>query len=178
MFDRGASGTSFASAVSAKSKPVLEFNDCCCRKTSASSCSALSASDGWPGGLSSAIVCASSLLPFACVRKSRAISRLLRYRSVGRLNELQGLQLALPRAMHSVLRTVPPGRFFIERRLREPAQGVNCAAIRHHRARREQRTRRLVHERHELVREARHRATDANPAHITPPAHSSHPSAL
>src|SRR3984893_2450980 len=55
---------------------------------------------------------------------------------------------------------------------------MNRAAVRHHRARREQRTWWLVHERHELVWETRHRATDANTSNVWAAADSSHPSAL
>src|ERR1700691_1040672 len=51
-------------------------------------------------------------------------------------------------------------------------------AIRRDCARREQRTWRLIHERHEFVRESRHRTSDANPTDIGTPADASHPTAL
>src|ERR1700730_4324701 len=37
---------------------------------------------------------------------------------------------------------------------------------------------RLIHERHELVRKARHRATDADASHVWAPANACHPAAL
>ena len=71
-----------------------------------------------------------------------------------------------------------PARLLVQRRLREPPQGVNGAAIGHHRARGKQRTRRLVHERHELVGKAGHGASDADPAHVGTAADPAHPAAL
>ena len=66
----------------------------------------------------------------------------------------------------------------IQRRLREAAQRVNRAAVSHHRARRQQRAGRLVHERHELVGKPGHGAADADAAHVRAAADSAHPAAL
>src|SRR5579863_10769914 len=44
-----------------------------------------------------------------------------------------------------------PAGLFVQRSLGEPAQSMNRTAIRLHRCRRQQRTRRLIHKRHELV---------------------------
>src|SRR5271170_4085443 len=55
---------------------------------------------------------------------------------------------------------------------------MNCTPIRGHSTCRKQRTRRLIHEGHEFVRETGHGAADADPAHVGATAHSSHPTAL
>src|ERR1700686_3375749 len=72
----------------------------------------------------------------------------------------------------------PPTRFFVQRRLSEPAQSMDGSAISHHRIRREQRTRRLIHEGHKFVRKTRHRTSDANTTHVRTTANSRHPPAL
>src|SRR5208283_5860980 len=61
---------------------------------------------------------------------------------------------------------VAPFRLFIERAVRKPTQIADKRAIRPDERRRDAGARRLVHEWHELVREARHRAADANAADI------------
>src|SRR5580704_18942857 len=55
---------------------------------------------------------------------------------------------------------------------------MNRPAVGHYRAGRKQRTRGLVHERHELVRKTRHRAPDADTPDIWASANSVHPSTL
>src|ERR1700691_5508707 len=55
---------------------------------------------------------------------------------------------------------------------------MNRPPVSHHRSGRKQGTGRLVHERHELVRKARHGASDTNPADVWTPADSTHPAAL
>src|SRR5271163_210112 len=55
---------------------------------------------------------------------------------------------------------------------------MNRAPVGHHRSGREQRTGRLIHEWHELVRKARHGASDANPADVWTTADSAHPAAF
>src|ERR1700676_3779587 len=115
MFNKGASsGASFDSTLFAKSRLVLEINDCCCRKTSASSCSALSASNRLLPGPPAAIVCTSSRLQVACERESGAIFHLLHYRRVAHKNRFPFLLVALPHQTRSVLPTTPPGRFLIQ----------------------------------------------------------------
>ena len=55
---------------------------------------------------------------------------------------------------------------------------MNRAAVRHHRVRRQQRARRLIHERHEFVRKSGHGAADADPSDVRATADPAHPSAL
>src|SRR5580704_1022759 len=55
---------------------------------------------------------------------------------------------------------------------------MNRPPVCHHGARREQRARRLAHERHELVRKTRHRTADADASHVRTTADSTHPSTL
>src|ERR1700691_4449494 len=55
---------------------------------------------------------------------------------------------------------------------------MNRAPVGHHRGGRKQRTRRLIHERHELVWKARHGASDANSPYVRAAADSPHPAAL
>src|ERR1700735_4650441 len=55
---------------------------------------------------------------------------------------------------------------------------MNRPPVGRHRSGRKQRAGRLVHERHELVRKARHGASDANPADVWTTANSAHPAAL
>ena len=55
---------------------------------------------------------------------------------------------------------------------------MNRAAVCLHGGRGEQRTGRLIHEWHELVGKARHRASDADAAHVGAAANAAHPTAL
>src|SRR5277367_3232497 len=55
---------------------------------------------------------------------------------------------------------------------------MNRASVRHYRAGRQQRTRRLIHKRHKLIGKSWHGTTDANPADIRAAADSIHPAAL
>src|SRR6266850_7413666 len=71
-----------------------------------------------------------------------------------------------------------PLRFFIERGLREIAQGANGFAVSHHRRRRKNRAGWLIHERHELVGESRHRTANTDAAHVRTAADTVYPSAL
>src|SRR5271155_5486129 len=71
-----------------------------------------------------------------------------------------------------------PTGLFVQRRLREAAQGVNRPPISLHRGRRQKRTRRLIHKRHELIREARHGAPNADAADIRTSANPAHPAPL
>ncbi len=79
------------------------------------------------------------------------------------------------RASHHLCRQ--PGSLF-KRCLREPPQGMNGAAVSRDRIRGEQRPRRLIHERHELVRKPRHGAADTDSADIGTAANTVHPAAL
>src|SRR5277367_216930 len=178
MFNKGASGLSCASAASARSRVAPEVNDCCCKKTLASSCRAFSASDKFPRSLSAAGDVGSPRESFPCVRYSSAMFRLLRYPNIANEYRFRFSLRALPCPVNSHLRAATPGRFLIKRCLREAPQGVNRAPIGHHRSGRKQRTGRLVHKRHELVRKSRHGAADANPADVGTTANSAHPAAL
>src|SRR5215510_6915389 len=60
----------------------------------------------------------------------------------------------------------------------EAAKGADHGAVHHAGRRGDLRSRRLVHERHELVREARHGAGDADAAHVRAAAHAVDPAAL
>jgi hypothetical protein len=71
--------------------------------------------------------------------------------------------------------SVSPGRLFVERRLSEPAKGVNGFSVGGHCAGRKQGTRRLVHEWHKFVWKTGHRATDTDPANIGAPTYTGHP---
>src|SRR3984957_14825093 len=55
---------------------------------------------------------------------------------------------------------------------------MDRSAVGHHRFRRKQRSRRLIHERHELIRKSRHRTADANTADIGAASDSRHPAPL
>src|SRR6516164_8845410 len=76
------------------------------------------------------------------------------------------------RALHA------PTRFLVRRTRGEAAQGTDDRAIHSAGRGRYARTRRLVHERHELVGEARHGAGDADAAHVRAAAHAVDPAAL
>src|SRR5436190_17529188 len=73
---------------------------------------------------------------------------------------------------------VSPPRFFVHGAIRDRAQHSNKTAIRPDDRTRERRARRFIHKRHELVREPRHGAADANPADIRTTADPIHPTAL
>src|SRR5438093_4468989 len=72
----------------------------------------------------------------------------------------------------------PPRRLQVEGIAVEPAEGPDGPAVGEHRGRRQVRARRLVHERHEPIGEARHRAADADPADVGTSADAAHPAAL
>src|SRR6476469_2107742 len=78
------------------------------------------------------------------------------------------------RPTHSA-RALAPSGFFVERRLRKPAQGVNRSSISLYRGRRQKRTWRLVHERHELVRKTRHGTANTDSTDIRTSANPGHP---
>src|ERR1700690_3173572 len=71
-----------------------------------------------------------------------------------------------------------PLRFLVYRLIRERAQRADGAAIDANRAGRYFRSGRLIHEGHELVRESRHGAADADSAHVRTAAEAIHPAAL
>src|ERR1039458_5776295 len=64
----------------------------------------------------------------------------------------------------------PPLRLLVGRFRREATEGADYGAVQGARGRGHLRAGRLVHERHELVRETRHGAGDADPAHVGAPA--------
>src|ERR1700733_274215 len=55
---------------------------------------------------------------------------------------------------------------------------MNSASVSLHRRRRQERTRRLIHKRHELVRKARHGASDADASDVRTSANATHPATL
>src|SRR5580704_2936695 len=170
-----------ASGVSVESKVGLENGDCCCKKTAANSCKAFSASNRAAASRVASVSCLGSLSQLACFRKSSAIFHLLHRWPAACAAHNNGLRQSHARCLvrrASFLAVASPRRFLIQRRLRESPQRVNRAAVRHHRTRRKQRSRRLIHEWHELVREARHSATDADAADVGTSSDSSHPAAL
>src|SRR6202035_5424865 len=71
-----------------------------------------------------------------------------------------------------------PLRFLVGGPLCHRTQGTNCASVGTDRRTRNPGARGLVHERHELVRESRHGAADADAAHVGGAADTSHPSAF
>src|SRR6266702_885827 len=71
-----------------------------------------------------------------------------------------------------------PLRLLVRRAGGEAAEAAYHRAVHAARGRRHGRARRLVHERHELVREAGHRAGDADAAHVGAAAHAVDPAAL
>src|SRR3954452_1221144 len=73
---------------------------------------------------------------------------------------------------------VPPLRLLVDRAVRDAAQLADGRAVDAGDERRDRAARRLVHERHELVGEARHRAADADAAHVRAAADARHPAAL
>src|SRR5690242_18956455 len=72
----------------------------------------------------------------------------------------------------------PPLRLLVDRLGGKAAQAADHRAVHAARGRRHGRARRLVHERHELVREAGHRAGDADTADVRAAAHPVDPAAL
>src|SRR5215475_13254388 len=71
-----------------------------------------------------------------------------------------------------------PLRLFIYASVCNRAQRTNEFPIRTDQHTRERRPRRLIHERHELIRESWHRAANANSSHIRAPADAIHPAAF
>src|SRR5882757_1077882 len=72
----------------------------------------------------------------------------------------------------------PPGRFLVQRVHRELAQRADHCAIGHRGCGGDLAAGGLVHEGHELVREARHRAADADTTHVRTAADAVDPAAL
>src|SRR5579859_267552 len=104
-------------------------------------------------------------LPTILVIGSHAISTNPLASLVGVLVAMSLPPLALVAGQQLVARRSPFG-FLVDRVSRDLAQAANHLAVRHARYRRHAGAWRLVHERHELVREAGHRAADADPAHV------------
>src|SRR3954468_3227412 len=73
---------------------------------------------------------------------------------------------------------VPPLRLLVDRLVRDAPQAADRRAVHAGDERRDAAARRLVHERHELVGEARHRAADAEAAAVWAAADARHPAAL
>src|SRR3954451_13785747 len=73
---------------------------------------------------------------------------------------------------------VPPLRFLVDGLVRDPAELPDHGAVEPLDRGGQTATRRRIHERHELVGEARHRAADADPAHVGTAADAGHPAAL
>src|SRR5580692_1406198 len=71
-----------------------------------------------------------------------------------------------------------PLRFLVQRLRGKAAEAADNRAVHAAGGRRYRRARRLVHERHELVREAGHGAGDADAAHVRAAAHAVDPAAL
>src|SRR4051795_5679709 len=108
----------------------------------------------------------STSLPASGVTRSRvAIERLL----VAPAGAVAGGELAAALA---------PDRLLVDRRVRDAAQPPHQRSVDVGDARRHAATGRGVHERHELVGEAGHRAADADAADVRAPADARHPSAL
>src|ERR1039457_744517 len=81
-------------------------------------------------------------------------------------------------AREKVASLFPPLRLFVGGLSGEAAEGADHGAVQGARGRGHLGTRGLVHERHELVREARHGAGDADPAHVGAAADAVDPAAL
>src|ERR1700728_942429 len=73
---------------------------------------------------------------------------------------------------------MPPLGFFVHRVLSDRTQRPDGAPVDANRAAGDVRPRRLIHERHEFIRESWHRARDADAAYGRASANSRHPSAL
>src|SRR5580692_9718849 len=81
-------------------------------------------------------------------------------------------------ASREVATLVPPFGLLVERLEREVAERPDHAAVEPAKRGGDAAARRLVHERHELVGEARHRAADADAADVGATADAAHPAAL
>src|SRR4051794_26513568 len=73
---------------------------------------------------------------------------------------------------------MPPFRFLVYGCICKASQGSQQTTPDRHDLSRESRSRRCIHERHELIREARHGAADADPPDIRATSDSIHPTAL
>ena len=73
---------------------------------------------------------------------------------------------------------MPPLRFFVDRVLSDCTQRADRSPVHANAGSRNVCARRFIHERHELVGEAGHRAADADAAHVGTAADSGHPSSL
>src|ERR671916_74634 len=81
-------------------------------------------------------------------------------------------------AGRELLLVVAPLGFLVDRDVGYAPEPPDHGAVGLGHGRRERRARRLVHERHELVRETGHRAADADAAHVRASAHPVHPTTL
>src|SRR3954451_1441720 len=81
-------------------------------------------------------------------------------------------------ARGELVTVVPPGRLLVDCRIGDAAKLADHPAVAAGEHRGDAGAGRLVHERHELVGEARHRAADADPTHVRAPADAGHPAAL
>src|SRR6476620_10825767 len=81
-------------------------------------------------------------------------------------------------ARGELLALVAPLGLLVDRLVRDPAQPADHGSVDPADRRGQRPARRLVHEGHELVREARHRAADADAAHVGAAADGGHPAAL
>src|SRR4051794_16658651 len=97
-----------------------------------------------------------------------------------RVAMLSALLVAPPRGVAGgeLVAVVPPLRLLVDRPVRDAPQLADGRPVDAGDERRDAAARRLVHERHELVGEARHRAADADPADVRAPADAGHPAAL
>src|ERR1700687_5534277 len=73
---------------------------------------------------------------------------------------------------------MPPLRFLIHSGIGERTQSSDGLAVNADAGSGDFRSRRLIHERHELVRKTRHRATDTDASDIRASANTCHPAAL
>src|SRR5260370_34359453 len=103
-------------------------------------------------------------LPTILVIGSQAISTMPVSSAVviGRPSRYQVSSPGLLVARQELVTLLAPLRLFVGRPGGEAAQRADDGPVHAARRRRDPRSRRLVHERHELVREARHRAGDAD----------------
>src|SRR4051794_15897045 len=97
-----------------------------------------------------------------------------------RVAMLSALLVAPPRGVAGgeLVAVVPPLRLLVDRLVRDAPQAADRRAVHAGDERRDAAARRLVHERHELVGEARHRAADADAADVRAAADARHPAAL
>src|SRR4051812_36852349 len=97
-----------------------------------------------------------------------------------RVAMLSALLVAPPRGVAGgeLVAVVPPLRLLVDRPVRDAAQAAHRRAVDAGDEGRDRAARRLVHERHELVGEARHRAADADAADVRAAADAVHPAAL